>query len=78
MSASAPLICLLTPGHVASTPRLVKEADALVDAGYRVHVVAGRHFERPTRSTTTSLVRPAGSARESTTGEERERWSARY
>jgi len=45
MSASAPLICLLTPGHVASTPRLVKEADALVDAGYRVHVVAGRHFE---------------------------------
>ncbi|HMD61865.1 MAG TPA: hypothetical protein VKG78_10550 [Opitutaceae bacterium] len=44
MSPAAPLICLVTPGHVASTPRLVKEADALVDAGYRVHVVAGRHF----------------------------------
>lgn len=39
-----PLICLITPGHVASTPRLVKEADALMEAGYRVHVVAGRPF----------------------------------
>jgi len=44
MSNAAPLICLITPGHVASTPRLVKEADALIEAGYRVHVVAGRHF----------------------------------
>lgn len=40
----APLICLITPGHVSSAPRLVKEADALVDAGYRVHVVYGRSF----------------------------------
>jgi hypothetical protein len=39
-----PLVCLITPGHVASTPRLVKEALALVGAGYRVHVVAGNHF----------------------------------
>ena len=38
------LICLITPGHIASTPRLTKEADALIDAGFRVHVVAGRHF----------------------------------
>lgn len=37
-------ICLITPGHVSSTPRLVKEADALAEAGYRVHVIAGRHF----------------------------------
>jgi hypothetical protein len=37
-------ICLITPGHVSSTPRLVKEADALVAAGYRVHVVAGDHY----------------------------------
>jgi hypothetical protein len=37
-------VCLITPGHVASTPRLVKEADALVAAGYAVHVVAGRHY----------------------------------
>lgn len=40
----SPLVCLITPGHVASTPRLVKNADALSEAGYRVHVVAGRHF----------------------------------
>jgi hypothetical protein len=39
-----PLVCLITPGSVASTPRLVKEADALVEAGYRVHVVFGRGF----------------------------------
>lgn len=44
MSRAAPLICLITPGHLASTPRLVKNADALVAAGYRVHVVSGRHF----------------------------------
>jgi hypothetical protein len=36
-------ICLITPGHVSSTPRLVKEADALAAAGYRVQVVAGNH-----------------------------------
>jgi hypothetical protein len=44
MSRQSPLVCLITSGHVASTPRLVKEADALIDAGYRVHVVAGRNF----------------------------------
>src|ERR1700722_18356247 len=37
-------ICLITPGHVASTPRLVKSADALSQAGYSVHVVAGAPF----------------------------------
>ena len=37
-------ICLITPGHVASTPRLVKSADALAEAGYAVHVVAGAPF----------------------------------
>jgi len=44
MSEDKPLICLITPGHVASTPRLVKNADALAEAGYRVHVIAGRHY----------------------------------
>ncbi len=39
-----PDICLVTPGHLASTPRVVKNADALAAAGYRVHVVSGRHF----------------------------------
>jgi len=44
VSRPAPAICLITPGHLASTPRLVKNADALAAAGYRVHVVAGRNF----------------------------------
>ena len=38
---NAPLVCLVTPGNVSTTPRLVKSADALAQAGYRVHVVAG-------------------------------------
>lgn len=39
-----PRLCLVTPSHVASNPRLVKEADALQAAGYAVHVVAHRYF----------------------------------
>jgi len=34
-------ICLVSPGHLGSNPRLVKEADALIEAGYRVHVISG-------------------------------------
>ncbi len=37
-------ICLVTPGHLSTNPRLVKEADALAAAGYRVSVVSSRHF----------------------------------
>jgi len=33
-------VCLVTTGQPACNPRLVKEADALVDAGFDVHVVA--------------------------------------
>lgn len=36
-------ICLLAPGHLASSPRLVKEADALAEAGYSVHVISGTY-----------------------------------
>lgn len=32
-------ICLITPGHLASNPRLVKEARALSGAGYKVHLI---------------------------------------
>jgi len=39
-----PRVCLITPGHLASTPRVLKEADALAAAGYDTHVVSGRHF----------------------------------
>jgi glycosyltransferase involved in cell wall biosynthesis len=34
-------ICLVSPGHPGSNPRLVKEAEALVEAGHRVHVIYG-------------------------------------
>lgn len=33
-------VCLITPGHLSTNPRLVKEADALASAGYRVGVIA--------------------------------------
>lgn len=36
-------ICLITPGHLSSAPRVVKEASALCGAGYDVVVVSGRH-----------------------------------
>lgn len=39
MSARA-RICLVTPGNVASNPRLVKEAHALREAGYHLRIVA--------------------------------------
>lgn len=35
-------VCLVTPGHLSTNPRLVKEADALVAAGFRVTVIASR------------------------------------
>lgn len=42
--SDAKLICLVTPGHLTSTPRLLKEANALHAAGYRVHVVHGSNY----------------------------------
>jgi glycosyltransferase involved in cell wall biosynthesis len=35
-------VCLVTPGHPSTNPRLVKEADALVECGAVVRVVHGR------------------------------------
>ena len=32
-------ICIVTPGYISSTPRVVREADALSAAGYDVRVV---------------------------------------
>lgn len=40
--AGRPRVCLVTPGHLSTNPRLVKEAEALSGAGYEVHVVAAR------------------------------------
>ena len=36
-------ICIITPGIIASNPRVVKEAEALSGAGYRVHLIYTRH-----------------------------------
>jgi glycosyltransferase involved in cell wall biosynthesis len=33
-------ICLITPGHLSTNPRLVKEADALTEVGHDVRVIA--------------------------------------
>ena len=38
-------ICLVTPGHLSTNPRLVKEADALAAAGYEVSVVSARFIQ---------------------------------
>lgn len=35
-------VCLVTPGHLSTNPRLVKEADALAAAGYAVSIVSAR------------------------------------
>src|SRR2546421_12236165 len=42
-------VCIVTPGHLASNPRVVKEADALHEAAYDVTVVAAdiADFVRP-------------------------------
>ena len=37
-------VCLVTTGHPSTNPRLVKEADALVEAGYDVRVVAAKFW----------------------------------
>ena len=59
MSDPLPLVCLVTPGHLASAPRVIKEADALVEAGYRVHVVSGRSFP-PADAMDAEILRQAG------------------
>src|SRR5262245_64303116 len=35
-------VCIVTPGQIGSNPRVVKEADALHDAGHQVRVIATR------------------------------------
>ena len=44
-----PRICILTPGALGSNPRVVKEAQALHEAGYDVTVVATRTLDRVDR-----------------------------
>lgn len=37
-------VCILTAGHLATCPRMLKSADALAEAGHDVRVVATRHM----------------------------------
>jgi len=43
MTPAKATLCLVSPMHLANNPRLIKEADALHDDGYRVTVVSGRN-----------------------------------
>ena len=38
-------VCLVTTGHPSTNPRLVKEPDALAEAGYYVRVVAAKFWQ---------------------------------
>ena len=38
-------ICLVTPGNLAANPRIVKEADALQEAGYAVTAVVSDYSQ---------------------------------
>jgi glycosyltransferase involved in cell wall biosynthesis len=38
-------ICLITPGHLATNPRIVKEADALSEAGFDVTVITADYLD---------------------------------
>ena len=42
-------ICVLTPGPLGSDPRVVKEADALAEAGHQVTVIATRTLDQVDR-----------------------------
>jgi glycosyltransferase involved in cell wall biosynthesis len=41
----APRVCIVTPGPIGSNPRVVKEAQALHEAGYEVSVIATRTLD---------------------------------
>jgi glycosyltransferase involved in cell wall biosynthesis len=43
MAALTPRIVVVTAGHLSTTPRMLKAADALHAAGYRVRVVSANH-----------------------------------
>lgn len=43
MNKSVKKICIITPAILACNPRVVKEAEALSEAGYVVHVIYTRH-----------------------------------
>jgi glycosyltransferase involved in cell wall biosynthesis len=53
--SAAPRVCLVSASHLASNPRIVKEADALHAAGFAVTVVASDHYP-PARELDATLL----------------------
>lgn len=45
MAKAIKKVCLITPGHISTNPRLVKEATALIEAGYKVHIVFTQYMD---------------------------------
>ena len=45
MTSPRARVCILTPGHLSTNPRVVKEADALAGAGYEVRVIASDYVQ---------------------------------
>jgi glycosyltransferase involved in cell wall biosynthesis len=43
-------VCVLTGGHLSTSPRMLKVADTLARAGYRVRVVSARHTDWATET----------------------------
>ncbi|MCH7562953.1 MAG: hypothetical protein IH968_03915 [Gemmatimonadetes bacterium] len=50
-------VCLTTPAHLSANPRLVKEADTLAEAGYRVEVYACQYLDWATEADETVLAK---------------------
>ncbi|MDQ0640914.1 hypothetical protein QF042_004479 [Pedobacter sp. W3I1] len=38
-------ICLITPGHISTDPRLMKEVNALLESGFKVHVIFTQYMD---------------------------------
>jgi glycosyltransferase involved in cell wall biosynthesis len=53
-------ICIVMAGHLSTTPRMVKAADALVEAGYRVRVVSTRYVDWAARTDVALRARRPG------------------
>lgn len=51
-------ICIVTPGHLSTNPRVVKEASALQEAGFRVTIVCGNYI--PGASALDHAIAPSG------------------
>lgn len=61
-------ICLITPGHLSTNPRIVKEADALEEAGHDVGVIAADYLDWARKADEEFATRPWRVARKLAVG----------